>query len=45
LSAAEKKLADELMALTKRYQTFNDDFRRRRAALEEERAALLKTGT
>jgi hypothetical protein len=45
LSDAEKKLADDLLALGKRQQTFEADFRRQRKALEEERAALLKTGT
>ena len=45
LSADEQRLAVELLALDKRKKSFDEDLRRQRKALEEERAALLKTGT
>ena len=45
LTADEQRVADELVALNKRQQSFEADFRRQRKALEAEREALLKTGT
>ena len=45
LSADEQRIAVELLAISKRQKSFEADFRRQRKALEEERAALLKTGT
>lgn len=45
LTEAEQRVADEVTALAKRQKTFEEDFRRQRKALEDERAALLKTGT
>jgi hypothetical protein len=45
LTAEEQRVANELLALGKRQAAFEADFRRQRKVLEEERAALLKTGT
>jgi hypothetical protein len=45
LTDAERKVADDLTELNKRQVAVDADFRRQRKALEEERAALLKTGT
>lgn len=45
LNEAEQRMADELAALLKRQKTFEEDFRRQRKALEEQRAALMRTGT
>jgi hypothetical protein len=45
LSENEKRISEELLALGKRQVAFEQDFRRQKKALEDERAALLKTGT
>lgn len=45
LTEADQRISDELQALAKRQKSFEEDFRRQRKALEDERAALLKTGT
>jgi hypothetical protein len=45
LTEAEQRVSEELQALAQRQKTFEEDFRRQRKALEEEREALLKTGT
>ena len=45
LSEKEQRISDELGALATRQKTFEEDFRRQRKALEDEREALLKTGT
>jgi len=45
LTEEEKRVAEELVALGKRQAAIEADFRRQRHALEDERAALLRTGT
>jgi hypothetical protein len=45
LSENERRISEELLALGKRQASFEADFRRQKKALEDERAALLKTGT
>ena len=45
LSPEEQEVAAQLLSLNKRQASFEADFRRQRKDLEEQRKALLKTGT
>jgi hypothetical protein len=45
LPPQEQAVAAQLLALNKRQTAFEADFRRQRKELEEQRKALLKTGT